>query len=83
MHITSDCMIMVVCQEISPSNRTSWFDHYSHVIMTAMASKITDISIVFSAVAFVQAKIKENIKAPYHWLLCDGNSPVTPHTKGH
>ena len=26
---------------------------------------------------FVQAQIKENIKAPRHWPLCGGNSPVT------
>ena len=25
---------------------------------------------------FIQAQIKENIKAPHHWPLCGGNSPV-------
>ena len=36
--------------------------HYTAVIMSAMASLITDVSIV-------QAQIKENIKAPRHWPL--------------
>ena len=26
---------------------------------------------------FIQAQIKENIKAPRHWPLCAVNSPVT------
>ena len=26
---------------------------------------------------FIQAQIKENIKAPRHWPLCGKNSPVT------
>ena len=35
------------------------FIHYCDVIMGAMASQ-----------AFIQAQIKENIKAPRHWPLC-------------
>ena len=42
--------------------------------MGAMASQITSLTIVYSTV--IQAQIKENIKAPRHWL-CAGNSPVT------
>ena len=40
--------------------------HYSDVIMGAMASQITSLTIVYS----IQGKINENIKAPRHWPLC-------------
>ena len=56
--------------------------HYSDVIMSMMASQITGISIV--AQPFVQAQIKENIKALNHWPLW-GEFPSDrwiPHTKG-
>ena len=45
--------------------------HYSGVIIGAMASQITDVSIVCLTVYAVQAQIKENIKAkvPRHWHL--------------
>ena len=43
--------------------------------MSAMASQITSVSIVYST-GFFQAQIKENIKAPRHWPLW-GTSPVT------
>ena len=43
-------------------------NHYSEVIMRAMASQITSLTIVHSAV--YHAQIKENIKAPRHWPLC-------------
>ena len=49
-------------------------DHHNDVIMRAMASQITSLTIVYSTV--IQAQIKENIKAPRHWPLW-GNSPVT------
>ena len=42
--------------------------------MSTMASQIT-ILVIF-AQPFIQAQIKENIKAPRHWPLC-GNSQVT------
>ena len=42
--------------------------------MSAMASQITSLTIVYSR--FIQAQIKENIKAPRHWPLC-GELPVT------
>ena len=42
------------------------FIHYSDVILSVMAFQITGASIVYS---FVQAQIKENIKAPRHWPL--------------
>ena len=38
-------------------------DHYSDVIMRAMVSQITSVSVVYSTV-FFQAQIKENSKAP-------------------
>ena len=43
------------------------FNHYSDVVMDAMASQITSLTIVYST--FIQAEIKENIKAPRHWPL--------------
>ena len=42
--------------------------------MGAMASQITSLTIVSQP--FIQAQIKENIKAPRHWPL-RGNPPVT------
>ena len=42
-------------------------DHYIDVIMSAMASQITSLTIVYSR--FIQAQIKENIKARRHWPL--------------
>ena len=47
--------------------------HYNDVIMSAMTSQITSISIVYS---FIQAQIKQNIKLRVIGL-CVGNSPVT------
>ena len=41
-------------------------NHYRDVIMNAMTSKITGVLI---AQPFVQSQIKENIKAPRHWLF--------------
>ena len=43
--------------------------HYIDVVMSAMASQTTGVSIVYS---FVQARIKEYIKAPRYWLLVRG-----------
>ena len=42
--------------------------NHCDVIMGAMASQITILIIVYST--FIQAQIKENIKAPRHWPLC-------------
>ena len=36
--------------------------------MGAMASQITSLTIVYST--FIQAQLKEWIKAPRHWPLC-------------
>ena len=44
------------------------FTRYSDVIMSAMASQITSVSIF--AQLFVQTQIKENTKAPRQWPLC-------------
>ena len=46
--------------------------HYSDVIMSAMASQITGVSITY----FSDADQRKYQKAPRHWLLCEGNSPV-------
>ena len=56
--------------------------HYSDVIMCAMASQITSVSIVTQL--FVQVQIKENIKAPRHWPLWRGINrwPVNSPHKG-
>ena len=43
-------------------------NHYDDVIMTAMASQITSILIVYSPV--IRAHVNENIKALRHWPLC-------------
>ena len=43
--------------------------HYGNVIMGAIASQITSLTIVFTE-PFMQTQIKENIKAPRHWPLC-------------
>ena len=40
--------------------------HYSDIIMSMMVSQIT---IILFTQPFVQAPIKENIKAPHHWPL--------------
>ena len=42
--------------------------------MNAMASQVTGVSLFTQS--FVQAQIKENIKALRHWS-CEDNSPVT------
>ena len=36
--------------------------------MDTMTYQITSLAIVYST--FIQAEIKENIKAPRHWPLC-------------
>ena len=54
--------------------------HYNDVIMSAMASQITGVSIIYLTVSFVQAQIKENIKTPRHWPFI-GDRWI-PHTKG-
>ena len=50
-------------------NPSDIFTHYNDVIMGAMASQITSLTIVYSTV--YQAQIKENFKAPRHWPLCE------------
>ena len=42
--------------------------------MSIMASQITTLTIAYST--FIQAQMKENIKAPRHWSFA-GNSLVT------
>ena len=41
--------------------------HYCDVIMNTIASQITSLTIVY----LFRAQIKENIKAPRHWPLCE------------
>ena len=43
-------------------------DHYSDVIMSTMVSQITSLMIVY-LIVYIQAQIKESIKAPRHWSL--------------
>ena len=43
--------------------------------MGAMASEITSLTIVYST--FIQAQIKENIKAPRYWPNSPHKRPVT------
>ena len=54
--------------------------HYNDVIMRAMASQISGVSIVYWRVA----QIKENAKVPRHWLLCGEfiRDQWIPRTKG-
>ena len=40
--------------------------NYSDIIMSTMAFQITSLTIAYSTVLFIQAQIKENIKAPRH-----------------
>ena len=42
--------------------------HYYDIIIGAMASQITSLTVVYSTVHWGQ--VKENIKAPRHWPLC-------------
>ena len=56
--------------------------HYNDVIMSIMASQITSLTIITQP--FIQAQIKENIKALCHWPLCGeftGDRWI-PRTKG-
>ena len=59
----------------------SW-PRYNHIIMSAMPSQITSLTIVYSIISQVQ--IKENIKAPLHWPLCGEfiSDQWIPRTKG-
>ena len=63
-----------ICSVMAPDSfrttQTKWClpSHYNDAIMSAMASLITSLTIVYSTV--IQAQIKENIKAPRHWPLC-------------
>ena len=51
--------------------------HYNDVIMFALASQITSRVILFTQ-PFIQAHMKEHIKAPRHWALCgEFTGPVT------
>ena len=56
----------------SAAGTFSWvsviWTHYDDIIMGAMASEITSLTIIYSTV--FQKQIKENIIAPRHWHLC-------------
>ena len=57
--------------------------YFSDVIKGAIASQIISLTIVYLTV--YSAQIKENIKAPRHWLLCrkfTGDRRI-PRTNGH
>ena len=51
----------------SPVMRKAFLFHYNDVIMSAMESEITGVSLVTQP--FVHTQINENIKAPRHWPL--------------
>ena len=51
----------ITCSNVDP-------DHYTDVIMGTMASQITSLRLFTQP--FIQAQMKENIKAPRHWSLC-------------
>ena len=59
----------IQCGVLSPDHTrcSQCRQHYSDVIMNAMASQITGISIVYSTVCC--GADKKNIKAPCHWPL--------------
>ena len=50
---------------------------YNDIIMSAMASQITSVSIRLFAQQFAQGQMKEDMKAPRHWLLWGPNQPIT------
>ena len=69
------CIFMhVSCKAYQESHKPFTFCHYADVIMRAMASQITGVSIVYSTVC--SGASKKITKAPRHWL-CEGCSPVT------
>ena len=78
-------VVKTLLKSMGVGMQTYWNEvtHYNDVIMASMASQITSLTIVYSAV--IRAQIKENIKAPHHWPLCGeftgdrwaGNSPGT------
>ena len=65
---SGDCLTQIRKQQ--------WWttSHYDDVIMSAIASQITSLTIVYSTV--YSGVDKKNIKAPRHWPLC-GILPVT------
>ena len=58
------CVLSYKMLYTAAAMRTS---RHNDVIMSAMASQITSVSIDYSK--FVQAQVKENIKAPRRWPL--------------
>ena len=56
--------------------------HYSDVIMGAMASQITSVSIVYSTVCSGSEQRKHQSSASLAFVRGIHRSPVTPHTKG-
>ena len=61
---------------------SSFFKHYNGVIMSALASQITSLKIVYSTVC--SGADKKNIKAPRHWPLWEEftGDRLIPRTKG-
>ena len=55
-------------KETSGQGRSKWKTKYNNVIMSAMASLITGVSIVSAAIC--SGADQRNIKAPLHWHLC-------------
>ena len=66
------CLITSITRTMIKRGRQegSHWCHYNDVIMRALASLISSVTIVeWFVQAFVHAPIKENIIAPRHWLL--------------
>ena len=61
-------MLLSCAWGLSGLHMLTTLSHYNEVIMDAMTSQITSLTIFTQP--FIQAWIKENIKAPRHWPLC-------------
>ena len=59
---TDESCVQILCTSLDELSHP--YEHYSDVIMSAMTSQITGVSI---SKLFVQPHIKENIKGPRHW----------------
>ena len=63
---TNTCFIMM--HSVFPIFKRYYVRHYFDVIMDAIGSQITSLTLFIQP--FNPTQIKENIKAPRHWPLC-------------
>ena len=76
--IINTAFLPIHCKGVSCEKSVTWHvlmntpflvcGHYNDVIMSAMASQVTSLTIVYSTV--YQAQMRDNTKAPCHWPLC-------------